>query len=161
MNEPEHPHFVLSDGQYCHVLKEGLIVSKKKAPQQLPEQKDTPDYTSLGLLGAGIIILTFLSGMCAVTGMYLVVVLLGALDIFAIMVFIRMIGFSQTEFIPRNDIQAVNYVKRNFGFDWFIIHYTGKDGKHHKRRLMLYDSKEAITQAVNVMQAEGFLSNAQ
>lgn len=157
MNEPEHPHFVLSDGQYCHVLKEGLIVSKKKLPQVTPSQNDNPDYATAGLLGAGVIILSFLITMCAITGMWIVVFLLGMLDIMMIIALLRMIGFTHTNFIPRADINGAEYIRRNFGYDWIIVHYTGKDGKHKKRRFVIYDSKECLEQALTVMKSEGFL----
>ena len=157
MNEPENPHFVLSDGQYCHVLDEGLVVSKKKIPDQLPKQDDSPDYVTMTLLALGIGMLSFLVAMCFVTGMYVVVILLGALDVFAIMGFVRMIGFSQTEFIPRADITGVEYKQRNFGYDWFIVHYSKKGGKACKRRFIIYDSQECLDQALNVMKTDGLL----
>lgn len=157
MNEPEHPHFVLSDGQYCHVLKEGLVVSKKKLPQETPEQNDNLDFTTAGLLGAGIIILSFLVTMCAITGMWVVVFLLGMLDIMMIVALLRMAGFTQTNFIPRDDISGAEYTRRNLGYDWIIVHYTGKNGKHLKRRFVIYDSKECLDMALRVMKSEGFL----
>lgn len=158
MNEPEHPHFVLSDGQYCHVMPEGLIVSKKKLPAQVPQQNDNPDFTTLIFLGIGIAVLTFLIAMCAVTGMYVVVFLLGLLNVFMLIGFVRMIGFSQSEFVPRADINGVEYVKRNFGYDWFIVHYTCRNGKACKRRYVIYDSQECLNQALSVMKTEGLLT---
>lgn len=157
MNEPEHPHFVLSDARYCHVLKEGLIISKKKIPEDRPVQNDKPDYASSVWLILGISVLTFFMIMCTITKLYPVVVLMMALTILMIVTLYRVLGFSQTEFIPRADINGVQYFKKNFGYDWFLVHYTGKNGKACKRRLVIYDSSECLNQALTVMQAEGLL----
>lgn len=160
MNEPQHPHFVLSDGNYCHVMPEGLIVSKKKIPDRTPAQDDKPDVISGVLLAIGVVIFTFLIVMCAITGMYVVVFLLGLVDALLVVSLIRTLGYSQTPFIPREDISGVEYIKRNFGYDVFLVHYTGKKGKHAKRRLVIYDSQECLTQALNVMVSEELLKPA-
>ena|ERR1044072_3315616 len=157
MNEPEHPHFVLSDAQYCHVTREGFIIAKKNIPEPIPAQNDKPDLVNGLLLGAGAAILTFLVAMCAITGMYIVVFLLGMLDILVLVSLFRLLAYSQTNFIPRDDVSGVEYKRRNFGYDWFIVHYTGKNGKHCKRRLAIYDSQECLTQALHVMKSQGFL----
>jgi hypothetical protein len=157
MNEPEHPHFVLSDARYCHVLYEGLVVSNKKDKDIIPEQKDSPDYVSGIWLMIGIAVLTFFMVMCVITELYVVVVLMGALNILMVVSLYRTLGFSQTEFIPREDIVGVQYFKKNFGYDWFLVHYTGKNGQACKRRLVIYDSQECLNQALDVMKTQGFL----
>ena len=157
MNEPEHPHFVLSDARYCHVLRDGLIVAKKQVPVKRPVQKDSPDLVSIGFLIVGILISTFFAVMCTITELYVTVVLLGTLDLLMIYTLIRVIGFAQTEFIARKDILSADYHKRNFGYDFFIVHYTGQNGTRKKRRFIIYDSQECLTQALKVMQEEGIL----
>lgn len=157
MNEPQHPHFVLSDAKYCHVLPEGLVISSKKDAKTIPAQNDKPDYASGFWLILGVAVLTFFIVMCTITQLYVVVVLLGSLDALMIMSLYRTLGYSQTEFIPRDDIHHVDYSKRNFGYDWFLVHYTGQDGKAHKRRLVIYDSAECLNQALTVMKEEGLL----
>lgn len=157
MNEPEHPHFVLSDARYCHVLTEGLIISTKKIPSDRPVQNDKPDYVSSIWLVLGISLLTFFMIMCTITKLYPIVVLMMALTILMIVSLYRMMGFSQSEFIPRAAINSVQYFKKNFGYDWFLVHYTGKNGKPCKRRLVIYDSSECLNQALTVMKSEGLL----
>lgn len=157
MNEPEHPHFVLSDGRYCHVLQEGLIVSKKNLPEERPVQKDGPDAVSLGFLIVGIAIATFFMVMCWITSFYVVVVMLGTLNLLMLISLIKAIGFSQTEFIPRTAIKEVKYTKRNFSYDYFIVHYTGLKGNPCKRRFVIYDSQDCLDQALRVMTEEGLL----
>jgi len=157
MNEPEHPHFVLSDGRYCHVLQEGLIVSKKLIPEDRPIQKDGPDVLSLGFLITGIAIATFFMVMCFITGFYVVDVMLGTLNLLMIYSFIRALGFSQTELIPRTSVLDVKYTKRNFAYDYFVVHYTGKSGNACKRRFIIYDSQECLDQALSVMKTEGLM----
>lgn len=95
--------------------------------------------------------------MCWITGLYVVVFMLGMLDLLMLPALYRLLGYSQTNFIPREDISGTEYHKRNFGYDWFVVHYTGKNGKHCKRRLVIYDSQECLTQALSVMRAEGLL----
>lgn len=157
MNEPEHPHFVLSDARYCHVLKDGLVISKKKNPTDVPVQNDKPDYVSSIWLTLGIAVLTFFMVMCTITQLYVIVVLMGALNALMAVTLFRMLGYSQSDFIPRADIVGVQYFKKNFGYDGFFIHYTGKNGKPCKRRLMIYDSAECLNQALGVMKSEGLL----
>ena len=157
MNEPQHPHFVLSDARYCHVLQQGLVISNKKTVTEIPAQNDNPDYVSSIWLILGIAVISFLITMCAITGMWVVVFLLGLIDGLMIVTLYRMLGFSQSAFIPRDDVTGVEYFKRNFGYDWFLVHYTGKNGKHCKRRLVIYDSAECLNQALTVMKAENFL----
>jgi hypothetical protein len=157
MNEPQHPHFVLSDASYCHVLQEGLVISSKKEVKVIPTQNDRPDYFSGFWLILGITVLTFFMVVCTITELYVMVVLMGALNGLVIVSLYRTLGFSQTAFIPREDITAVQYVKRNFGYDWFLVHYTSQNGKAAKRRLVIYDSAECLNQALEVMRAEGFL----
>lgn len=157
MNEPEHPHFVLSDGRYCHVLKEALIVSKKEIPEERPVQKDGPDKLSLGFLVVGISIATFFLVMCWITGFYVVVLMLATLILLMGFSLFRAIGFSQTEFIPRTSITDVKYTKRNFAYDYFIFHYKAKNGQDCKRRFIIYDSQDCLDQALRVLQEEGLL----
>ncbi|HTF04081.1 MAG TPA: hypothetical protein VK826_08645 [Bacteroidia bacterium] len=157
MNEPEHPHFVLSDGMYCHVLPEGFIVSKKNLPEERPVQKDSPDAMAILFLSAGIAIATFFIAMCVITGFYVVVAMLGALDLLMIYSLWRTIGYSHTNFIPRADIVGLKYNRRSFGYDSFIVYYTGKNGKACKRRYVIYDSQECLDNALGVMRAEGLL----
>ena len=157
MNEPEHPHFVLSDGMYCHVLEQGLIVSKKKIPAEAPLQSDRPDFVTSSFLLIAALILTFLLVMCFITGMYIVVALLGLMDAFAIIGFVRTISSSQSPFVPKADVIDTRYVKRNFGYDWMLVFYTGKDGKVRRRRYTIYDSHECLVQALDAMKSQGYL----
>ena len=157
MNEPKHPHFVLSDARYCHVLQEGLVVSNKKEIPVIPKQNDRPDYFSGFWLMLGIAILSFFMVMCTITELYVVVVLMGALNGLMILSLYRTLGFSQTDFIPRADITAVQYFKKNLGYDYFLVHYAGANGKDMKRRLVIYDSQECLIQALEVMKAQGLL----
>lgn len=142
-------------------MPEGLIISKKKIPAEVPAKNDAPDVLSGIFLVIGASIFTFLMVMCAITGMYIVVFLLGLIDALLIVTLIRTLAYSQTEFIPRDDVSGVEYFSRNFGYDVFVVHYSGDKGKHRKRRLVIYDSQECLTQALHVMTAEGFLKKSQ
>jgi hypothetical protein len=157
MNEPQHPHFVLSDARYCHVLGEGLAISAKKEIPVDFKQNDKPDYFSAFWLILGIVVVSFFMVMCTITELYVVVVLMGALNTLMIVSLYRTLGFSQTDFIPRNDITAVQYFKKNFGYDFFVVHYSGEKGKALKRRLVIYDSHECLLQALEVMNQQGLL----
>jgi hypothetical protein len=157
MNEPEHPHFVLSDGQYCHVMPEGLIIAKKKIPDPRPVQNDKPDYLSATFLIVGALILAGFIVACAMIDFFVVIFMLSLLELLILGSLFRMLGYSQTNFIPRADITGVDYKKRNFGYDYFVVHYAGKNGKDRKRRLVIYDSQDCLNQALKVMKSEGLL----
>lgn len=157
MNEPEHPHFVLSDAMYVHVLSEGLIVAKKDLPKVMPVQKDGPETMTVALLGAAVFATLFFAVMTAITGMYLITFLMGAMMFLAVQNLLRSLKFSATDFIPRSAIQGVKYRKKSFGFDSLIVKYAGKNGKVFLRRFAIYDSHDCLVQALQVMKNEGWL----
>lgn len=157
MNEPEHPHFVLSDAMYVHVLPEGLIVGRKELPKVMPEQKDGPETMTLALLGAASGITLFFAIMTAITGMYLITFLMAAMMFLAVQNLLRSLKFSATDFVPRNAIQSVEYRKKSFGFDSLVVNYKGKNGKQFTRRFAIYDSHDCLVQALQVMKNEGWL----
>jgi hypothetical protein len=157
MNEPEHPHFVLSDAMYVHVLPEGLIVAKKDLPKVMPVQKDGPETMTLALLGAAVFVTLFFAVMTAITGMYLITFLMAAMLFLAVQNLLRSLKFSATDFIPRSAIKGVEYRKKSFGFDSLIVTYSGKNGKVFMRRFAIYDSHDCLVQALQVMKTEGWL----
>ncbi|GAB4131140.1 MAG: hypothetical protein Fur0041_01170 [Bacteroidia bacterium] len=157
MFEPQHPHFVLSDGMYCHVLDEGLYIGKKDLPKSLPESDDTPDILSMIFQAIAALVFYFFVFMSMKAGYYVITFMTGVLAVYLSWKFYSSLGFTQTNFIRRADVLNVSYLKKNFGYDAFVITYAGKDGKAKKRRLTIYDSRECLVQALDVMQQEGLL----
>jgi hypothetical protein len=157
MNEPEHPHFVLSDASYVHMMEEGWIVGKKDLPKETPTQKDGPDRMSVILLGAATGITLFFAVMTAITGMYLITFLMGGMMLLSVQNLLRSFRYSQTMFIPRNAISGVTYSRKSFGFDSFVVTYKGKNGQDYKRRFSIYDSKDCLLQALEAVHNEGWM----
>mgnify|MGYP000683953499 CR=1 FL=1 len=151
MNEPTHAHFVLADAQYCHVLKDRLVIGKRELPEKMPEPAGKPDYVTLALQLAGILILSFFLVMTLITHYYVITFTLGILLLTLGISFIRTAGFTSTKAILIADIVGVDYKKRMFGYDYFIVHYAGPHGKECKRRLAIYDSQKCLDQALSVM----------
>jgi hypothetical protein len=157
MNEPLHPHFVLSDGQYCHVLEDRLYIGKRQLPSSLPPPNNRLDYFLLALQVLGVCVLGFFTVMTVITSYYVVTFTLGALLILLGLSLIRSTGFTATPVIMREDVVGVDFKKRSFGYDVFIVNYSGPEGKLWKRRLIIYDSAACVKQAVDVMQEAGLL----
>lgn len=157
MNEPLHPHFVLSDGMYCHVMPEGLIISKKQLPKATPVQSANPEWLWVILLLIGAGIFGFFLVMSLIAHYYVVSFMVGVCAIFLMWNAIKLIGYTSTLFIAREDILGVTYHSKSFGYDTFIVLYAGTNGKVLKRRLIIYDSQECLTQALTVMTEQGWL----
>lgn len=157
MNEPTHPHFVLSDGQYCHVLEDRLYVGKRDLPKELPPPENKLDAVSIILFGLGLLIMLFFAVTTIITKYYVVTFTTSALGITLAVAFFRAMKFTATKTIYRGDILGVEYHKRAMGYDYFIVHYAGKDKKAWKRRLTIYDSQQCLEQALQVMKNAGIL----
>jgi hypothetical protein len=151
MKEPTHAHFVLADAQYCHVLNDRLLIGKRELPEKMPEPVGKPDYVTLALQLGGMLILTFFLVMTLITHYYVITFTLGILLLTLGLSFIRTAGFTSTNIIMISDIVGVDYKKRMFGYDYFIVHYAGPQGKECKRRLPIYDSQKCLEQALTVM----------
>lgn len=157
MNEPEHLHFVLSDATYVHMMEEGWIVGKKDLPKDTPKQNDGADKVNIILLSAATAITMFFAIMTAITGMYLITLLMVGMMLYVIQNLIRSFRYSQTMFIPRNSISGVTYKKKSFGFDSFVVTYKGKNGQTYLRRFSIYDSSDCLLQALDAVHKEGWI----
>ncbi len=151
MNEPTHAHFVLADAQYCHVLSERLLIGKRDLPEKMPEPTGKPEYLMLAFQLVGILILTFFLIMTIITHYYVITFTISLLLLTLIVSFFRTAGFTATKTIMIADIVGVDYKKKMFGYDYFIVHYAGPHGKQCKRRLPIYDSQICLDQALAVM----------
>jgi hypothetical protein len=151
MNEPKHSHFVLADASYCHVLDDKLIIGKRELPEKLPEPVNKLDFLTLGFQLAGLLLLSFFLITTLITRYYVVTFTLSLLILTLALATIRSAGFTSTKCIYIADIVGVEYHKRLFGYDFFVIHYSGPGGKRWKRRLAIYDSKICLEQALTAM----------
>jgi hypothetical protein len=106
---------------------------------------------------AGLLILGFFHQMTLLVDFYVVTFTLGVLMLALVLALVRTVGQTTTKVIPRADILGVDYKKRLFGYDSFIIRYAGEHGKVWKRRLAIYDSQQCLNQALEVMKTEGLM----
>lgn len=157
MNEPTHSHFVLADASYCHLLEDRLYIGKREVPDKLPAPLNQLDLVTLLLQIAGLAVLLFFIVMTIITQYYVVTFTLGLLAITLGISLIRSAGFTATKTILKADILSVNYHKRMFGYDFFIIRYAGPGGKVWKRRLAIYDSHRCLEQALVAMKEAGLM----
>lgn len=160
MNEPLHPHFVLADGTYCHILADRLVIAKKELPKTIPEAGGKPVWFEIIGLGIAAAIMVFFFVMTIYAGYYLLASLMFLLGAYACLSAIRLIGFTDAKTILRSDILGVVYYPRRIGNDFFVVVYTSAQGKVARRRLAIYDSQECLQQALTVMTAEGLLQRA-
>jgi hypothetical protein len=160
MNEPTHPHFVLSDGQYCHVLEDRLVIGKRELPATMPAAKNKLDYVQLALIIGGLCLLSFFFVMTLITQYYVITFTLLMLITVLFFSLLRTASFTSTPIIMKDDIVGVDYHKRSFGYDFFIVRYSGEGGKLWKRRLVIYDSAESLAQALKVMHEAKLLPTA-
>ena len=157
MNEPAHSHFVLADAQYCHSLEDRFYIGKRELPEKLPAPVNKLDYVTLSLQIAGLAVLLFFTVMTLITQYYVVTFTLGLLSITLALALIRSAGFTATKTILKVDVLGVDYHKKMFGYDYFIIRYAGPGGKVWKRRLAIYDSQQCLDQALKAMKDAGFM----
>jgi hypothetical protein len=157
MNEPTHSHFVLADASYCHVLEDRLYMGKREIPEKIPAPVNQLDYITLFLQITGLTVLLFFVVMTLITHYYVVTFTLTLLALTLGISLIRSAGFTATKTIMKADIIGVNYHKKLFGYDFFIIRYAGPGGKVWKRRLAIYDSHRCLEQALKAMKDAGLL----
>jgi hypothetical protein len=157
MNEPKDPHFMLSDGSYCHVLEDRLYIGKKEIPGTFPPQKHGMDIVTFGLQLAALLLLGFFITMTVIVHYYMVTFMLSLLLLLLGVSLVRTFGYTNTMVIMKADVVGVKYLHRSVGYDLFIVSYSGKNGNLRKRRLMIYDSKETSTKAIAVMKEAGLL----
>lgn len=151
MNEPKHPHFVLADASYCHVLEDRLLIGKRVLPEKFPEPINKLDYVTFFLQLGGMLVLLFFIVVTIMTSFYVVTFTLGLFFITLGIALKHSAGFTATKTIMIADIIGVEYRKRFMGYDFFIIRYSGPGGKVWKRRLAIYDSARCLEQALLVM----------
>jgi hypothetical protein len=157
MKEPVHPHFVLSDAQYCHFLDDRLVIGKKDLPEKLPAPKNKLDVMLLLIQLLGLALLGFFIVMTVLAKYYMVTFTVSGLFLLLVYSVVRTAGFTTTQSIMKSNIVGVEYHKRGLGYDFFIINYSGEKGKLCKRRLAIYDSKQCLEQALQVMKEQGLL----
>ncbi len=151
MNEPQHPHFVLADASYCHVLEDRLFIGKRILPENFPAPINKLDYVTFILQLSGLLILLFFIVVTLISHFYVVTFTLGLLSVTLGIALLHSAGFTATKSILIADIVGVEYKKRLMGFDYFIVRYSGPGGKVWKRRLAIYDSHRCLDQALQVM----------
>lgn len=156
MNEPQHPHFVLADGTYCHVLADRLVVAKKELPAVLPQPNGKKLWLEVIGMAVAALIMLFFCVVMIMSDYYLLAALTLTLAGFSAFAAYRMFGYTDTPAILRDDILSVKYHRRAIGNDAFIVYYTDAEGKAARRRFSIYDSKECLLQALEVMKNEGF-----
>jgi hypothetical protein len=110
---------------------------------------------------AGLLLLGFFLSMTLITHYYVVTFTLAVLFLTLGGAVYRSSGYTSTKVIVAADIVGVDYKKKMFGYDYFIIHYAGPNGKDCKRRLAIYDSPQCLEQALNLMRYLGFLKEEQ
>jgi hypothetical protein len=157
MREPANPHFILSDGEYCHFLEDRLFFGKIDLPKQFPSVNHRPDILAVTMQFVGIfLLLSFLISSFMVKFYVLVFILTALLATLSVWT-MRTIQFSTAKWILRKDIVGATYHKQQLGYDYFIIQYSPEKGKLFKRRVVIYDSERSLEQALRVMTEEGIL----
>ena len=151
MNEPKHSHFVLADASYCHVLEDKLYIGKRELPEKFPLPTYKLDFLTLTFQLLGLLVLSFFIVMTLMTKFYVITFTLSLFTITLALATLRSAGFTNTFNIPIASIVKVDYTKKSFGYDFFVIHYYDKIGKIWKRRLAIYDSKICLDQAIAAM----------
>ena len=160
MKEPKHSHFVLSDAEYVHVLDDRLYIGKRELPEVFPEQENHLDYVTLGLQIGGLTVLLFFMVISLFTNFYIVTFTLSVLAITLSVALFRSAGFTATKTILKADVIGVDYHKKKFGYDYFVVHYAGEKGKVWKRRLAIYDSQQCLDQALKAIRDWGFMEGS-
>lgn len=157
MKEPVNPHFVLSDGNYCHFLDDRLVIGKCDLPEKIPSPVNKMNFVVLVLQVLAICVLSFFLVMTVIASYFIVTFTLACLLLIGIITIFRGVKYSDTKAILKDDILKVEYHKRAFGYDFFTVAYAGEGGKIWAKRLTIYDSQQCLDQALLVMKEQGLL----
>ena len=153
-------YFNLSDGKYCFVLPDRIIITPKLSNTTWPEPKEGPDTGSQILFGIIGTVCAVLSVLFFYVGFYPLAVMTTLACAGGFVSFYRGTKFSATPCIYRNTIEHCSYHKVNFAYDYFLLRYKSASGKIYLKRITVYDSAEIAAKAVSLFQAEGLLTNS-
>jgi hypothetical protein len=159
MEIPPHNYFMTSDGTYCHLLPDTIILGQKSDIEFIPEMEHKNRKTLfMGIIG---ILLAVAAGFTAlyVTGRMIIELL-----VFVWMVAIAasyrlylMRDSSGTNRIDKNTISSTKLVKRFMGYTTWVIFFTTNKGEKLRRFVSIYDSKEHEARAERILKEEGFV----
>lgn len=149
--------FNLSDGQFCHVLPDRLVIYPKIQIVKMPEPKDGPNIGMLIMYALLTLIPGALTVVFFIVGFYPLAVMTLLTTIAASVAFRRGTRYSATNVLLRDSILDVQYKKVNYGFNYFEVRYKGADQREYLRRLTIYDSDQVAAQAVQLMLEEGLI----
>jgi hypothetical protein len=156
---PDHNYFMISDGTYCHLLPDKVVLGQKADIEFIPEM----DHNNRRARFMGIIVILFLVA-AGFTAMYFFDRMIIEIVIFLWMVAIGasyrlylLRDSSGTDRIDKNSISSTKLVKRYMGYTTWVIFFTTDKGEKLRRFVHIYDSKEHEARAERLLREEGFL----
>jgi hypothetical protein len=158
-NIPDHNYFMISDGTYCHLLPDKIVLGQKAEIEFIPEMKHDNRRMKFMLI-IGVLLLV----AAGFTALYFLDRMIIELLVFVWMVVI-MSGYrlylmrdsSDTEMIEKKYISSTKLVKRFMGYTTWVIFFTTQHGEKLRRFVHIYDSRDHEARAERLLKEEGFI----
>lgn len=152
--KPSLNYFPMADGLYCHVLPDRLLINRAKEVRKEPEQKDGPNMIMIGVLMVLGIIAMFFFVNFILTQFYPMAFAVLAVVVAVTFGLRSQMRYSATDLIPRDKILKTTFNRKSIGYDYFLVHYRGVNGKIYLRKINIYDSQEVTKQALELFYHE-------
>lgn len=152
--KPSLKYFPMADGLYCHVLPDRLLINRSKEVRKEPEQKDGPNMLMIALLMLLGIAAMFFFANFVLTQFYPMAFAVLAVVVAIVFGLRNQMRYSATDLIPRDKILKTTFHRKSIGYDYFVVHYRGANGKIYLRKINIYDSQEVNKQALELFYTE-------
>jgi hypothetical protein len=156
---PPHNYFMISNGTYCHILPDRIVIGQRNEIEYMPEM----DQENRRMMFLSVILVLLLAG-AGVTVLYFTDRMIIELLAFVWMVVIAAVyrlfllrDSSSSELILKSSISSTKLVKRFMGYTTWVIFFTTDKGEKLRRFVKIYDSKDHEARAERILKEEGFL----
>ena len=150
--------FALQSGLYCHIYNDLLVINDREfiEPRDIviDMNKVSEVKTVKILLNAAVTIAILV--MTYITGFYPLALLL-FLTIWDLKRIKRQtLPLLKSNCIPRKNIESIKFITGKLGFHELDMLIVNDEGKQMQKTMRLYDSKNEIVRALNILSEAGF-----
>ena len=150
--------FALQSGLYCHIYKDLLVINDREfiEPRDLVMDMNKVSEVKTGkiLLNAAITIAILV--MTYITGFYPLALLL-FLTIWDLKRIKRQtLPLLKSNCMPLKNIKSIQFITGKLGFHELDMLIVSDEGKQMQKTMRLYDSKNEIERALNILSETGF-----
>ena len=157
MEMESYNYFMISDGTYCHILPDKIVLGQPSELSKIPEMIHTSrrkQYHIFILLIASVVglfsFLFFTDRM--VLEVFAGIIMIATAAIYRLWLFR---DTSDTLVIDRSCISSTRIVKRKMGYTTWVIFFRSGNGEKLRRMIQLYDSIEYEARGEKIIREAG------